>query len=181
MSKDAFSEKLFEAITDIDDEFLIEADEENTNHRNRNRSHILLIAACFVFTVVVAAPIIAVMNGGFGRLASKDNAFSMAETADGVDVAGDSANCGIIPETDEFNGYTIHMNYYDGYILDDSTKDPQEVLSLMKTTDINEKSYYIVVVRSERIKVYDVATLELIADKEGTSVEDVALDLDIAG
>lgn len=169
MSKDAFSDKLFEAITNIDDEFLIEADEENINHRDGKRSRILLIAACFAFTVVVAAPIIAVMNGGFGRLASKDNAFSMAGTAEVADAA------------DEFNGYTIHMNYYDGYILDDSAKDPQEVLSLMKTTDINEKSYYIVVVRSERIKVYDAVTLELIADKEGTSVEDVALELDIAG
>lgn len=181
MSKDAFSEKLFEAITDIDDEFLIEADEESINHRDRYRNRILLIAACFAFTVVVAAPIIAVMNGGFGRLASNDNAFSMAETVDVADVADDSANGGIIPETDEFNGYTIHMNYYDGYILDDPEKDPQEVLSLMKTTDINEKSYYIVVVRSERIKVYDAETLELIADKEGTSLADVALELDIAG
>ncbi len=220
MSRDRFSEELFEAITDIDDsliteaegEFLLESSNTISNDDSGNlkiisgvkrRNRYLMIAACFAFIVVISIPIISLMNGEFGGLATKDEAamdiadeesfdmFADDDTENGVKYENaDSLNSengehttthkNIQCMTEDFNGHTIHTNYYYGYILDDPAKDPQEVLSLMKVTEIREKTYYIVVVRDQRVKVYDAKTLEPLVDNEGSSVEDVALELDIA-
>ncbi len=205
MSRDRFSENLFEAIIDIDDVLIMEAENEVIQLPSRKRNRYLMLAACFVFIVVASIPIISLMNGEFGSFATKDEAALEMGVAD-EDIAdmynqdadanvkqeisdslnssaenGTSTYTGLSSKTEEFNGHTIHTNYYNGYILDDQANDPQEVLSLMKVTEINEKSYYIVVVRDERVKVYDSKTLELLVDNEGASVADVALELGIAG
>lgn len=224
MNRDRFSEELFEAITDIDDFLITEAENELLSESSNTvpqeatgnlkvisaakpRNRYLMLAACFAFIVVVSIPIISLMNGEFGGFATKDEA--SAEIADEesfgmfdndnngaaedsvVNNISDSLNSenaerttarlNVQCMTEEFNGFTIHTNYYYGYILDDPAKDPQEVLSLMRVTEIHEKSYYIVVVRDARVKVYDAKTLEPLVDNEGSSVEDVALELDIAG
>ncbi len=217
MSRDRFSEEIFEAITDIDDLLIMQAEdellvEEVTPSNNqviqfssKRRNKYLMIAACFAFIIVVSVPVISLMNGEFGGLATKDEAamdiadeesFNMfvdeddAENGvkyDGADSLNSengehtTAHKNIQCMTEEFNGNTIHTNYYYGYVLDDPAKDPQEVLSLMKVTEIREKTYYIVVVRDQRVKVYDATTLEPLVDNEGASVEDVALELGIAG
>lgn len=208
MSRDRFSEELFEAITDIDDELILEADETNVDNQviqlhSKKRNRYLMIAACFAFIVVVSIPIISLMDGEFLGLATKDEAALEMSDEESFDMYKDDAESGIVNDVadsangsqgvattshpniacivEEFNGYTIYTNYYYGYILDDPAKDPQEVLSLMKVTEINEKSYYIVVVRDERVKVYDAKTLEPLVDNEGSSIDDVALELGIAG
>lgn len=203
MNNDRFSETLFEAITEIDDEFIIEAEaacppkSEKVFHlRNPMKNRFLMMAACFVFIVVASVPAITFLSGGFKNSAAKDAASVVGFNDFNSDSAEPEKEIGeaiedsinfpveaskISSKTEEFNGCIIHMNYYDGYVLDDSSKDPQEVLSLMEITEINEKDYYIAVVRSERVMVYDAETLELLADNDGTSVDDVALELGIAG
>lgn len=202
MNSGRFSEILFEAITETDDEFIIEAEaacsrnsEKISYMRNPTKNRFLMTAACFVFIVAASVPAVMFFSGDFKNFAAKD-AECIAEFDDfDSDIAEpeieieaaieDSINSSeegseIISKTEEFNGYIIHMNYYNGYALDDPSKDPKELLSLMKITEINEKDYCIVAVRNERIKVYDAETLELLADNEGTSVNDVALELGIA-
>lgn len=206
MSRDRFSEELFEAITDIDDELILEADETNVDNQviqlhSKKRNRYLMIAACFAFIVVVSIPIISLMDGEFLGLATKDEAALEMSDEESFDMYKDDAESGIVNDVadsangsqgvattshpniacivEEFNGYTIYTNYYYGYILDDPAKDPQEVLSLMKVTEINEKSYYIVVVRDERVKVYDAKTLEPLVDNEGSSIDVVTYELGI--
>ena len=206
MNRDRFSEELFEAITDIDDELILEADETNVDNQviqlhSKKRNRYLMIAACFAFIVVVSIPIISLMDGEFLGLATKDEAALEMSDEESFDMYKDDAESGIVNDVadsangsqgvattshpniacivEEFNGYTIYTNYYYGYILDDPAKDPQEVLSLMKVTEINEKSYYIVVVRDERVKVYDAKTLEPLVDNEGSSIDVVTYELGI--
>ncbi len=210
MSGDRFSEELFEAISDIDDEFIDEADETNTDNQliqiySKKRNRYLMLAACFAFIVVISVPIISLMNGEFLGFATKDEAtFEMPDEENFGMYEGDAdSENGLLNNVEDsmnsaqsvattshpnirmmvenFNGHTIYTNFYYGYILDDPAKDPQEVLSLMDVTEIREKSYYIVVVRDKRVKVYDAQTLEPLVDNEGSSVEAVALELDIAG
>lgn len=206
MNRDRFSEELFEAITDIDDELIVEADETDVDNQviqlhSKKRNRYLMIAACFAFIVVVSIPIISLMDGEFLGLATKDEAALEMSDEESFDMYKDDAESGIVNDVadsangsqsvattshpniacivEEFNGYTIYTNYYYGYILDDPAKDPQEVLSLMKVTEINEKSYYIVVVRDERVKVYDAKTLEPLVDNEGSSIDVVTYELGI--
>ena len=208
MNRDRFSEGLFEAINDIDDELIMEADETNPDNQviqfhSKKRNRYLMIAACFSFIVVVSIPIISLMNGEFIGLATKDEAAlemsdeesfdvykddadaengivnNVADSANGSQGVATTSHPNIACMVEEFNGYTIYTNYYYGYILDDPAKDPQEVLSLMKVTEINEKSYYIVVVRDKRVKVYDAKTLEPLVDNEGSSIDVVTYELGI--
>lgn len=174
---------------------------------HKHAKKILLLAACFILIVTAVVPFIGSMEKTKGSDGIKDlnddNAFgaSYGTVEEGRLDAADTES-----DNDKaLGGCMLTTNRYKGHELDDIAKDPQGVLSQMATSTAPEgfhisnpndtatvyaegkvvKSVYIVAISNstvgEIIRVYDASTLELLLEAPGNDVEDILLELGMAG
>ena len=185
------------------------ADTDTTGkvHKMRRRNYIIA-AACFAVIVVVSVPFIGQLmnnslkssdslNDNSGFFSNKFTSDELAESAELEEpVKGDGAPAlnatsgrvenDITIDVKEFNGITVKMNTYSGYILDNASMDPQEVLSLMEASNLDggagRQTYVVHVTNAdnEYYIAYDKRTLAPLTEKL-SSFNDLALELGIAG
>lgn len=194
--KNEFAEKIFSAMTNIDDKLIEQAEapleqvevplEQTENpsvkkiKKRKKPKKFLTMAACLALVMVIAIPVIIKVSGG----QPKDTASPKAGITEQVD--GNAEESAVknknTPATvengpiEEKNG--LVLNAYDGHGLDGSSYGTKEIFSVMKSSELpTYGECYIVAINNETtgevIKIFSATGYELKMAFAGNCLDDV--------
>lgn len=184
--KNEFAEKIFSAMTNIDDELIEQAEapleqaETPSVKKRKKPKKFLAMAACLALVIVIAIPVIVKMSVSQPKDAASPKT-GITEQVDGnaEESAVKNKNTPATVENgpiEEKNG--LVLNAYDGHGLDGSSYGTKEIFSVMKSSELpTYGECYIVAINNETtgevIKIFSATGYELKMAFAGNCLDDV--------
>lgn len=184
--KNEFAEKIFSAMTNIDDELIVQAEtpleqaETTSVKKRKSPKKFLAMAACLALVIVIAIPVIIKVSENQPKEAASPKT-GITEQIDGN--AEESAAINKSSQAPAKNGPIeekngLVLNAYDGHGLDGSSYGTKEIFSVMKSSELpTYGECYIVAINNETtgevIKIFSATGYELKMAFAGNCLDDV--------